>query len=222
MSEIVLHHVPASRSFRVLWMLTELGLEAEIVVYSIRDGSLQKPDVLAKTPAGRVPALEIDDLTLFESGAIIQYLAETREAAGFHRAPGHAERGRYLEVIHFAETMGSLIEQLNLNHVFLRDPAQASPVVIKLNTRRLEATLRALDGLLGDQDYLLPSGFSAADVMLGFNLMAAPYFVRLDGLPRVTAYRDRIAERAAYQAAQARDGVQDFYAQDFYPIPGAS
>ena len=216
---IRLHHVPFSRSFRVLWLLEELGLEAEVVAYSIRDGSMRRPDLQAASPAGRVPALEIDGLRLFESGAIVQYLAETRAEAGLGCPPGDPERARYLAAIHFAETMGALLEQLNLNHVFLRDPSQASPVVIKLNTRRLAATLAAFDAMLGERAWILERGFSAADTMMGFNLLAAPHFVPLDAYPAVAAYRARMETRPAFCRARARDGAQDIYDRDFYPVP---
>ena len=66
--------------------------------------------------------------------------------------------------------------------------------------------------------FFLPSGFSAADVMFGWNLLAAPRFVRMDPFPAIRAYMERIAERYGWQAARARDGVQEFYAQDFYEV----
>ena len=215
---IRLHHVPFSRSFRVLWMLTEMGLEFEIAAYSIRDGALRSEAFRAISPAGRVPALEIAGQALFESGAILEYLCETRPEAGLGRAPGAPDRARYLELMSFAETQAALIEQLNMAHVFLRDPAQASPVVTKLNTRRLAVTLATLESRVGAA-YLLDTGFSAADVMLGFNLFSAPYFVPIDGYPALSAYRARLEARPAYAAARARDGVQDFYDRDFYPVP---
>ncbi|KIT15158.1 glutathione S-transferase family protein [Jannaschia aquimarina] len=214
---IRLHHVPASRSFRVLWMLEELGLEAEIVTYAIGDGSLRAPEVLALTPAGRVPALEIDGQALFESGAIVEYLAETRAEAGLGRPVGHPDRGRYLQCLHFAETQASLIENLNLSHIFLRPPARPSIPVLKITTARLKATLGALERLLEWRDHLL-GDFSAADVMLGFNLWAAPRYVRMAPFPALAAYRDRLAARPAFVAARAKDGEQDFYDREFYEI----
>ena len=215
---ITLHHVPSSRSFRVAWMLEELGLDYDIKSYSIRDGSLRDPDFLKRSPAGRVPALDLDGQVMCESGAIVQYLCE-REASPLAPAPGHPDRARYLEMLGYAETMASLIEQLNLQHVFLRDPSQASPTVIKLTTARLVATLKGMEIALGEDDYLLPMGFSAADVMMGFNLFAAPYYVKLDPFLRIMAYRDRLEGRSAFQAARTRDGAQDFYDRDFYPVP---
>jgi glutathione S-transferase len=216
-----LHHVPWGRSFRILWLLCEMGLEPdEIVTYQIGDRARRDPAFLAKSPGGRIPALEIDGQTLFESAAISQYLCETRPEHGFGRGPGHPERVRFLEVMGFAETQASLIEQLNLNHVFLRPPAKPSPVVVKLNTARLRATVAAFDGMI-EGDYILPSGFSAADVMMGFNLYAVPYFVPMDPWPKLQAYWDRLQARPAFRAAVALEGPRDFYAQDFYPVPDA-
>ncbi len=211
-----LHHVPMSRSFRVLWLLEELGLEADLVMHSIRQGTMRAPEGMAVSPAGRVPALEVDGGAVFESGAIIETLCERYPGLG--RAPGNGERTAYLQAMWFAETMASLIEQLNMNHVFLRDPSQASPVVIKLLTGRLRNTVAAMDGMVAGE-WLLPSGFSAADVMFGFNLRAVPYFVALDPWPGLQAYKARMEARPAYQRALAKDGAQEFYDRDFYPVP---
>ena len=73
---IRLHHVPGSRSMRVLWLIEELGLDCQIVVWSLTDGSLRSPEFLALSPAGRIPALQIDGRAIFESGAIVQYPTE--------------------------------------------------------------------------------------------------------------------------------------------------
>lgn len=218
---ITLHHVPFSRSFRILWLLEELGLDCEIRHYRITDGSLRDPAFLAISPAGRVPALEMDGQVLFESGAIVQWLCEAHPGAGLIPAPGTPERAAFLEMLGFAETMASLIENLNLSHIFLRDPSQASPVVIKLTTARLAATLAGLERRLAGQDYLLGDAFSGADTMMGFNIFAAPYYVKLDPYPALQAYAARLESRPAFQRARARDGEQEFYVKDFYPVPEA-
>lgn len=218
---IRLHHVPFSRSFRILWLMTEMGLDFDIAEHSITDGSLRRPDYLAKSPAGRVPALEIDGITLFESGAITEYLCETRPEHGFGRAPGDRERASYLEWLHYAETMAHLIANLNLQWVFLRDPSMRSKTLLKLDARRLALTLAPLEAGLADRAYLLASGFSGADTMLGYNLLAVPHFVRLDPFPNIRAYRDRCAARPGFAAARARDGEQRFYTREFYEVEDA-
>lgn len=215
---IRLHHIPWGRSFRVLWLLQEMGITPEIERYQIGSKAMRAPILMDRSPAGRIPALEVDGIAIFESAAILQYLCESRPEHGFGRPPGHPDRVAYLEAMGFAETMASLIEQLNMSHLFLRPPAKPSATVVKLNTLRLADTLRALDGMIGDE-YLLPSGFSAADAMLGFNLFAAPFYVRMDPWPNLQAYWARLQARPAFQAAAAIEGPQAFYARDFYEVP---
>ncbi|MGH1329950.1 MAG: glutathione S-transferase family protein [Paracoccaceae bacterium] len=217
---IRLHNISGSRSFRVLWLLSEMGMTPELAQYSITDGSLRTPEYLGASPAGRVPALDIDGITIYESGAIVEYLCETRPEHGFGRAVGDAERVPYLEAIHYAETMGNIIANLNLQWLFLRDPAMRSPTVLKIEARRLEATIAPLEALLAKQDYVLASGFSAADMMLGYNFLAAPYFVRLEPYPNIRAYIERVQSRPAYLRAKELDGPSQFYKQDFYEVTG--
>ncbi|WP_224814028.1 glutathione S-transferase family protein [Hasllibacter sp. MH4015] len=221
MSDVVrLHHVPWGRSFRVLWLLQEMGITPELELYEIGTRKMQEPGLKDRSPAGRIPALEIDGRTIFESSAILQYLCETRREFGFGREPGQTDRVAYLEALGFAETMASLIEQLNLNHLFLRPPAKPSPAVVKLNTLRLKGTLAGLEGMIAGE-YLLPSGFSAADTMLGFNLFAAPFYMDMEPFAELRAYWARLQARPAFQAAAEIEGPQTFYAKDFYPVPEA-
>ncbi len=215
MSQIRLHHVPASRSFRVLWLLAEMGTDCAIETYDIAGGSLRSPEYLALNPSGRVPALEVDGRVLMESGAIVEYLCETRPEHGLGRLPGDPERADYLQWMHFAETQATLVQELNLQWIFM--PAEMrSKAVLQVQARRLAATAKVLEAALSERDWLLPSGFSAADVMMGFNVFALPYYIKMEKFPAITAYRARIEERPAYQAARARDGQQKFYAQDYY------
>ncbi|WP_299350046.1 glutathione S-transferase family protein [uncultured Shimia sp.] len=216
---IRLHHIPFSRSFRILWLLEEMGLEADLKHYSITDGSLRASEFKAISPVGRVPALEIDGKTIFESGAIVEYLAETRPDHGLGRLAGDAERVPYLEWLGFAETQASILASLNMQHLFMGDPTPAAPVVLKLEAARLGATLKAMDRTLGERDWLLESGFSAADTMMGFNLFSAPYYVAMDRFANLAAYRARIEARPAYQRAREKDGKQEFYKKDFYAVP---
>ncbi|PYG34618.1 glutathione S-transferase family protein [Pelagimonas varians] len=215
---IRVHNVPYSRGFRVLWLLEELGLSYDVVNYKIGDRSMREGGLDALSPATRVPAIEIGDLVMAESGAIVQHLIETH-GPQFGRPVGDPERPAFLQWLHYSETMASLVEQLNLNHVFLRPPAKPSAIVIKLNTARLRQSLAGMEARLGNHDFLLPGGFSGADIMMGFNLYAVPFYVDCSEFPKLLAYRKRLEARPAYQTALAKEGPQEFYDRDFYPVP---
>jgi glutathione S-transferase len=216
----VLHSIAGSRSFRVNWLLHELDEAVEIVPYQIMDGSLQHPEFKAMSPARRVPALEIDGRVLYESGAIVQYLCETREGHGLMPQVGSEERADWLQWLHYAETIAAGIQNLNMQHLFLPKDWMKSPTVMGIETKRLAIALKAVEGALADgREFLLASGFSAADVMMGFTLESASRYVRFDGYPLTTAYLRRIEARPAYQMAQVAEGEQQFYTQDFYDLP---
>ena len=209
---IVLHHAAQTRSFRVLWFLHEAGLAHRVERHSFLGKALRSPAFLQKSPAGRVPALEVDGQVLFESAAILEYLVETR-APALGRAPGHAERGKFLEWLHYGETISQHIAQLTFHHIVLK-PEDRSAVVQKLEGLRLRRTLEGVEAAL-EGDYLA-GDFSAADIMVGSAIELGRRFVTLDGLPKVEAYRARLVARAGYQAALAADGAPELWTQDFY------
>lgn len=123
-----LYHCDGARSMRSLWLLHELGLEFELVTLPFSMAGLRTPDYLAVSPLGRVPCLVDGDLTLFESGAIAQYLCETYDDGRLHRAPGHPERPAWLQWLHYAETVAAHGASLVQQQVFV-PPEQRSPVV---------------------------------------------------------------------------------------------
>jgi glutathione S-transferase len=72
---IVVHHLNNSRSQRILWLLEELGLEYDVKRYQ-RDAKtmLAPPELRAVHPLGKSPVITDGDLTIAESGAIVEYL----------------------------------------------------------------------------------------------------------------------------------------------------
>lgn len=214
---IRLHHIPGSRSDRVLWLLEELGLDCEVRIWSLTDGSLRSPEFRALSPGARVPALDIDGRAIFESGAIVQYLTE-REGR-LAPKPGDAERADFLEWIGFAETQAFQLQALNIQHIFLQPKSARSPALMKLETRRLAVTAKAVEAHLAGQETMLASGFSAADCMMGFNINALFRFLPEAEFPNLAAYRARMMARPAYQRMAARGEGQSLYDKDFYEVP---
>ncbi|TQM93023.1 glutathione S-transferase family protein [Roseinatronobacter monicus] len=207
---IRLWHVSQSRSFRVLWALEELGVEYELIRCSFFDKSLRGPDHLARAPAGRVPAIEIDGQYLCESGAILLYLAETR---GVHLRPAEGAAGRavFLQGLHYAETLGAHLANLTQHHIVLREAWMRSETVMRLEAKRLEFALRAVG-----PDFVTGQ-FSMADIALGYAVLLAQ---RFGALPRVAAaYLERCQARAGFARALEQDGPAEIYTQPFYPPP---
>ncbi|RRH76884.1 glutathione S-transferase family protein [Falsigemmobacter faecalis] len=217
---IELWHVPQSRSLRVLWFLHEAGLPHRLHLMGFDGSSLRTREHLTRSPAGRVPAVEIDGEAMAESGAILDYLAETR-APALGRAPGHPERRAYLEGLHYGETIGQHLANLTQHHVILREPQMRSATVMRLEAARLAKTLTGALRRMEGRDWLLPSGFSAADIAVGYGVWQAKYFLTADEVPGLSDWQARIAARPGFQAALAADGPPLIYRADFYPRPEA-
>lgn len=213
---IRLHHCHQTRSMRVLWLLNELGVEFELVVHPF-DKSLRSAEYLALNPAGRVPALEVEGETWWESGAIVELLCERFPEAGLGRAPESAERADWLIWVHFAETVSQHIAALTQQHIMLYDDAMRSPVVMKLEAARLGKCFAALDRQLTGQEHLLASGFSAADVAVGQAVYMGRRFVKLDGYAALAAWCARLEQRPAFEAALPPEGAALLYDRAFYP-----
>ena len=206
---IRLHHCPQSRSMRVLWMLHELGLDFETVVYPF-GRELRDPEYLAVHPAGRVPALEIDGGVIFESLGALQYLADRHPEAGLGGSGID-----WVNWLNFAETISQHSAALTQQHVMLYPPETRSPVVCKIEPLRLGKTYAALDGRLEGRDYLL-GDFAAVDVAVGQALYMSKHFAKLEPFDAVNAYFQRLEGREAFKKSLPKAGEIPLYAQEFY------
>lgn len=199
-----LYHVPGSRSARVLWLLLELDVPHEIVRLSMADGSLRSPEYLAIHPLGRVPSLEDEEITFYESGAIVQYLLERYGRGRFEPPIASPDRARYLQWFHWGEaTLLAPIVAMNANRFALPEKDR-SEKAIDVAQRQLARILRVLEHGLEGRPYLVGDGFTAADLMVGYGVTLAKLVGELpDDLPAVQAWLTRLAARPAYAAALA-------------------
>ena len=198
---ITLYHVPGSRSMRSLWLLKELYLEFDLVEMPFDLSRLRAPEYLAVHPLGRVPALIDGDTTLFESGAICQYLCERYDEGSLGRPPAHSERNEWLQWVHFAETLAVHGAALLQQQVFV--PAdERSAIIQTLESKRLGKGFEVLDNHLADREHLLSSGFSAADIGVGYSIYLGNGFVSLEPYPNVKEYLDNLKQRPAFKASE--------------------
>ena len=204
---------------RVLWLLEELGVPFQVVPHAF-DKTLRSPDYLTVSPAGRVPSVEMDGESYFESGAIIEILCERFPERGLGRLIGDLDRPDWLIWLHFAETITQHAAALTQQHIAIRDDATRSPIVMKLEAARLKKCYAAIEGRLStpveNRDYLLTSGFSAADIAVGQAVYLGRYFATLDGFPETAKWFARITERPGF-VASLPDRGGGLYTQDFYP-----
>ena len=215
---ITLHHVGQSRSMRVLWLLHELGVAFQVVEHAF-DRSLREPAFLSLSPAGRVPALEIEGERMFESGAMVEYLCERFPDLGLGRMPGDMDRMAWLVWVHFAETLSQHVAALTQQHVMLYEDHMRSPIVMKLEAARIRKCYEAIEARLStpveNRDHLLTSGFSACDICVGQAVYMARHFARLDDFPETEKWYERITAREGFRAASPGPEGGRIYQRDF-------
>ena len=216
---IVVHHLNNSRSQRVLWLLEELGAEYEVKRYQ-RDPRtmLAPPELRAVHPLGKSPVISDGDLTLAESGAIVEYLASKYGGGKLVPAQGTPERLCYTYWMHFAE--GSAMPPLLLKLIFDRVergpmPFFARPIARAI-ARQAKGTFvqpnidRILDFMeteLGRRAWFAGAEFSAAYIQMSFPLEAAAVRGGLDaGRPKLWGFLQRIHARPAYARALEKGG----------------
>ena len=123
------------------------------------------------------------------------------QTAGLGRLAANAEAAtEWLQWIHYGETVAVHAAALVQQRFFIAS-ADRSAVVAKLESRRLEKAVQVLESALEDRDHLLRSGFSAADIGIGYSLHLADRLVDLAKFPAVSRYLARLRERRAFRAS---------------------
>jgi len=216
---ITVHHLNNSRSQRVLWMLEELGLDYEIRRYERdRKTMLAPPELKAVHPLGKSPVITDGKLTLAESGAILQYLADEYDGAGRLQPKSSADRRRMIYWMHYAE--GSAMPPLLLKLVFDRIETTPLPIVVRQIARGISAKVKDsfinpqitthldyMEGELGKSTWFAGDRFSMADIQMSFPVEAAAARAGLDASrPKLMDFLRRIKARPAYQRALEKGG----------------
>jgi glutathione S-transferase len=185
---------------RSLWLLHELQIPFELVEMPFDLKVMRSAEYLSVHPLGRVPCLVDGDFRLFESGAIAEYLCERYPEAGLGRLAGDSERYEWLQWLHYGETIAVHAASLVQQRYFIA-PAERSAVIAKLEGRRLEKAVQVLETELTDRDFLLRTGFSAADIGVGYSVHLASRLIALAQFAGVSRYLERLRARPAFKAS---------------------
>ncbi|MEH2287475.1 glutathione S-transferase family protein [Nostoc sp.] len=206
---IVVHHLNNSRSQRVLWLLEELGIEYEIKFYERDAKTMMAPESLRQIhPLGKSPVITDADLTIAESGAIIEYIVDRYGNGRLVPAVGTPEHLRYKYWLHYAEgsAMLPLVMQVILNNFGAGDSSVVSGFVapqIKLHFDYIEDELRKNTWFTGNE-------FTAADIQMSFPLEIVDTLSEgVKNRPKLKEFVERIHERPAYKLALERGGKYD-------------
>jgi GSH-dependent disulfide-bond oxidoreductase len=195
---IDLYTAPTPNGHKASIMLEELGVPYTVHAINLMKGEQKKPEYLKLNPNGRIPTIVDDGFAVFESGAILVYLAEKY---GRFLPAGTRARSQVMQWLMFQMGgIGPMQGQANVFFRYWHEKYQPAIDRYQNETRRLYEVLeRQLEG----REYLCDE-YSIADIanFTWVNIHAWSG-VTLDGLPWVQAWRERIRARPAVQRGLA-------------------
>ena len=199
---IKLYFAPRTRAVRILWLLEELGLPYELERVEFLPPA--KNFFAQRTPTGKLPTIVDGDVTMSESGAIVEYILERYGQGRLTPRVGTRERARFLQWLHFAESTAFPPLGILVWLTLYRKDAASQAELIQDARARAAMGLDFLEREIGESTHLVGDEFSAADIMMGFTLVAARMLGVLDARhPRLGRYLARLEARPAFQKAAA-------------------
>ena len=195
------HFVAGTRAGRVVWLLEELGLDYEVNIMPFTKEGLKSAEHRSRHALGRVPVLEDGDISIFESGAIIDYVLERHKNGGLKPSSDSSEFPFYLQWYHYCE--GMVMPPMNqiVVQTILLPPDRRDETVLNQAKNLLTKSLAPVNENLANNDYLI-GDFSGADLMLGHScFMANRLGCVSEEMQNIKDYVARINARPAFQKA---------------------
>lgn len=203
---IDLHFWPTPNGWKVSILLEELGLPYRIVPVNIGRGEQFQPDFLRIAPNNRIPAIVDTDpagggepISVFESGAILLYLAEK---SGRFLSADPRVRIDTLQWLFWQ--MGGLGPMAGQNHHFVQYAPESLPYAIERYVKETARLYAVLDKRLADRDFIAGPDYSIAD------MACYPWIVpharqrqNVDDFPNLKRWFEAIQQRPATQRAYA-------------------
>jgi len=198
---IELYTAATPNGHKISVALEELGLPYDVRSISLSKGDQKTPAFLAINPNGRIPAI-IDretDITVFESGAILVYLAE-KAGALLPSDPA----GRYETLQWLMFQMGGVGPMMGQANVFFRYAPEKIPFAIERYQREVGRLFGVMDGHLKTRTWLAADTYTIADIANWCWVRTAHWAgVELGDFEHLSAWADRINARPA-----ARRGIE--------------
>lgn len=206
---LTVHHLGISQSDRIVWLCEELGVPYTLVKHDRDPVSRLAPSAYkALHPSQTAPVITDGDVTLAESGAIVEYIVHKYGGARLWVRPDAANYADFLYWFHFANGsfMPAGMVDLVLGVLGLADQESVKPL-----KERGDRYYAMADDRLGHVPFFAGDEFTVADIMMLFPLTTMRVFAPRDlsAFPNIRAYLSRIGQRPAFQRAAAK-GDPDF------------
>ena len=203
---IDLYYWTTPNGHKITIFLEEAGLEYRLIPVNISKGEQFAPEFLAISPNNRMPAIVDhapadggEPLSVFESGAILEYLADK---CGKFLPTAPRERVEVLQWLHWQ--MGGLGPMLGQVHHFKHYAPQTVEYAIERYHKEGERLYGVLERQLQGQEFVAGDAVSIADMAIWPWLKAEKQEIVLTQFPAVAAYRTRLSEREGFVRAMAR------------------
>ncbi|HKT78351.1 MAG TPA: glutathione S-transferase family protein [Sphingobium sp.] len=199
---LTIHHLGVSQSERIIWLCEELGLPYTLRRYQRSAETRGAPaEYQALHPMGLAPVIEVDGISLAETGAIMEYLVHRKGGGRLVPQVEDAAYPDWLFWYHFAN--GTLMPSEML--VMVVQALGLAEPVRKAVGYRSDRGFALADARLAQVPWFTGDSFTTADIMMAFPLTTMRDFSHssLDAYPHIRAWVDRIAQRPAYRRAMA-------------------
>ncbi len=209
---IKFYYHPSPNPLKVALFLEESGLPYEVVPVDTRKGQQFAPDFLAINPNAKTPAITDGDATVFDSNAILLYLADKH--GQFLPAHTDAARGQLLSWLMFVATgIGPYSGQaVHFKH-FAPEPKDYA---VNRYTFEAERHFGILDAQLAKHRYMLGEGYTIVDMAVWGWARVVPFVLGQDAyakLPNLKRHLDEISARPAAVRAEALKTKHAFKAE---------
>jgi len=196
-----LHHAPNSRAGRILWLLEELELPYQINSMKFHPSDLKSDEHRSRHPLGRIPVLEDEEVIIYESGAIVEYIL-ARHAPGKLKPDINSELfPSYLQWFHYCEGMVMPAMNTIVVQTIILPEERRNTDILGQAQRLLSKSLIPVNESLENKKYLIGE-FSAVDIMLGHSLyMSKKLKCVSEELNNILDYLSRIEARPCFQKA---------------------
>ena len=198
---IKLYLTPGTRAGRVAWLLEELNIQYDLEVLPFTKEGLKSPEHRSRHALERVPVIEDADISIFESGAIIQYILDKYAEGRLKPNIDSKEYPYYLQWFHFCE--GMVMPPMNqiVVQTVLLPPDRRDETVLNQAKKLLSKSLTPVNDFLEGKNYLIGE-FSAADCMLGHSCyMANRLGCVNEDMTNIKKYVSNIESREPFQKA---------------------